>query len=290
MQQEELHLGPETTQWAWQGLFFELRDSAAGDWFDQIIGPWLEENRGVVEELREIGSPRNHKAHVVTRSAYFTVVEGLYGLSRVLDVLVSPFQPESYDADLLNWTNPGKPWWTGQIPPPATLLRVASEAGWTEITESRFHPFFHEIVGVDEADDPAAAPELVSEVWPGYFVGSMLLVRAGVIVRAGRDVLDPVVASSSCLYWAWWRRNRKVRDLSHGWGSNSQWGTDFRRDYWVDGELHYNVDGGHSGHRIEQELDTGAARQLLRYRCSIQEDLGCDQWPYYERYIERRPG
>ena len=32
-------------------------------------------------------------------------------------------------------------------------------------------------------------------------------------------------------------------DLSHGWGHNSQWRTDFRRDYEESAELHYNVDG-----------------------------------------------
>jgi hypothetical protein len=31
--------------------------------------------------------------------------------------------------------------------------------------------------------------------------------------------------------------------VSHGWGSNSQWGTDFRRDYVTDEAYVYNVDG-----------------------------------------------
>jgi hypothetical protein len=114
----------------------------------------------------------------------------------------------------------------------------------------------------------------------------MLLVRAGVRVRAGRDVLDPDVAATSCLYWAWWRRNHRVFDLSHGWGANSQWGTDFRRDYWVDGELHYNVDGGHKGHRVERDLDPRLALDLLRYRHSLRQDLGCDEWPFYHRHVE----
>jgi len=45
------------------------------------------------------------------------------------------------------------------------------------------------------------------------------------------------------LYFTYLRRSRPTCDLSHGWGSNSQWSTDFRRDYAGGGMLHHNVDG-----------------------------------------------
>jgi hypothetical protein len=45
------------------------------------------------------------------------------------------------------------------------------------------------------------------------------------------------------MYWAYTRRNRPAADLSHGWGSNSQWATDFRRDYVTADAYVYNVDG-----------------------------------------------
>ncbi|GIH79303.1 hypothetical protein Plo01_57320 [Planobispora longispora] len=34
------------------------------------------------------------------------------------------------------------------------------------------------------------------------------------------------VADRSTLYRTFWRRSRPTADLSHGWGSDSQWGTD----------------------------------------------------------------
>lgn len=54
-------------------------------------------------------------------------------------------------------------------------------------------------------------------------------------------------------------------------------GTDFRRDYFADGELHYNVDGYR--HPRDGDLPEAAARELVRFRCSILHDLG-DAWPY----------
>jgi hypothetical protein len=94
----------------------------------------------------------------------------------------------------------------------------------------------------------------------------------------------------SCLYWAWWRRSRPVADLSHGWGHNSQWNTDFRRDYIAGGELHYNVDG-HKHHPFadDTDLSQAAARELLRYRCSTRADLGRDLWPWHLTHTEPAP-
>jgi hypothetical protein len=61
-------------------------------------------------------------------------------------------------------------------------------------------------------------------------------------MRGGAHHLDPVHAATSTLHWAWARRHRPVEDLSHGWGSNSQWDTDFRRDYLLPDQLLCNVD------------------------------------------------
>jgi len=105
------------------------------------------------------------------------------------------------------------------------------------------------------------------------------------------------VAARSCLYWAWWRRNRKVVDLSHGWGHNSQWATDFRRDYLTDEDLHYNIDGIEGAAAVDlhdpaDDLPEADRLDLLRYRHGLRTDLGHDQWPYQQTLIEprRRPG
>jgi len=72
-------------------------------------------------------------------------------------------------------------------------------------------------------------------------------------------------------------------DLSHGWDGNSQWRTGFRRDYFADGERHYNVDGYQ--HRRVGNLPGAAAWELVRFRCNVLHDLG-EVWPYGHRLSE----
>jgi hypothetical protein len=225
--------------------------------------------------LHDIGQPACRTARV-RESRNYSPLEGLYAMSRVLDVLIAPYQPVNDDPALLNWVSL-EPWWTGWLPEKAALPALAEAIGAVPIAEDRFCPFFHEIVAVEPDEDPNGAPELVSEVWPGYLAGSLLLVRAGVVVRSGANFMEPIIASQSRMYWAWWRRNRQPTDLSHGWGSNSQWGTDFRRDYFADGELHYNVDW--HKHPSRGDLPDDIASELVRHRCSLRVDHG-DRWPY----------
>ncbi|NUR91444.1 MAG: hypothetical protein HOY71_45855, partial [Nonomuraea sp.] len=108
-------------------------------------------------------------------------------------------------------------------------------------------------------------------------LGTLLLTRAGVRVSAGANHLVAGVADRSCLYWTYLRVQRPTNDLSMGWGSNSQWRTDFRRDHVVDGTLFYNVD---AGFEPEQD-DDPPPLDVLRHRCSTVTDLGDDLWPYY---------
>ena len=61
--------------------------------------------------------------------------------------------------------------------------------------------------------------------------------RAGVAVCGGKDYIQPEIAMSSTIYWAFRRKYRPYSDLSHGWGSNSQWRTSFRRDYRIGGRF-----------------------------------------------------
>lgn len=282
-------IGPGTDQWQWRGLFEALLDYRGDDWADEVIGPWAQQHPDVIAELHAIGAPRNHRARVTWRRGDYSALEGLYALGRVLDVLAAPFQQVNPDPALLSWIS-GEPWWTGRIPDRGALPAFAAAVGAARIGEENFHPFFHEITAVELASEPDAPVELVAEVCPGYLAGGLLLSRAGVIVRAGARVLDPEVAARSCLYWAWWRRNRATADRSHGWGANSQWGTDFRRDYIANGELHYNVDGyKHQPFASDGDLSAAAAKDLLRHRCSTRDDLGRDHWPYHFTHAEPAP-
>ena len=279
-------IGPDTEQMGWRDLFGALYAYRGDQWADDLILPWASDHFELLEELREIGQPEYHQAQVVPGPDRRTALEGLYALSRVLDVLIAPYQPLNDDPELLNSVS-GQPWWTGRLPDTEALLALAAAIDGTLIARDSFHPFFHEIVAVQPADDPDAGPELVDEVWPGFLVNSLLLVRAGVVVRAGAKVLNPSVASRSALYWAWWRRNRMVTDLSHGSGGIFQWGTEFRRDYWLDGELHYNVDSAR--HMGEAHQSPAVLAELVRFRCSVLVDHGADQWPWGHGLVERYP-
>ena len=67
--------------------------------------------------------------------------------------------------------------------------------------------------------------------------GEMLFSRSGVAVLAHPEAMDKNTAEQSTLHHAYTRPNRLTSDLSMGWGSNSQWGTDFERSY--ESETHY---------------------------------------------------
>lgn len=124
-----------------------------------------------------------------------------------------------------------------------------------------------------------------------YLMGSMLLKRAGVVVTAGTRHLVAGVADRSTLYWTFWRRSRPTDDLSHGWGHNSQWSTDFRRDYLVDGRLHYNVDRALDPYDKDRRQDGQdlSTIDLVRHRCDTVADRGDDLYPYDDHHVEQAP-
>lgn len=279
--------GVPSTLWEFRELFFELRDGPASGWGGEVLQPWLDTRPHVVEELNELGRPDSRRVRVPHEGSHYTALEGLYALSRVVDVLVSAFQPDNPDPRSLDSTS-DKPWWRGTIPSTSAWPAFRAAIGAAPLAESAFHPFFHEIVSVEVSDDAHEPPTVIDEYWPGAIVGSLLLARAGVAVRAGAHHLDADVATHSALYWAWWRRNRRAVDLSHGWGQNSQWSTDFRRDYVAEGRLYYNVDADPSG-QPDSDLDDAARIDLLRYRCSIRTDLGPEQWPFDDTFVEQAP-
>jgi hypothetical protein len=151
------------------------------------------------------------------------------------------------------------------------------------VESAGFTPFFHEIVTVDEATDENQPPAVTDVLWPGLTLGPLLFSRAGVRVSAGRRLLRKDLAESSTLYWAHRRRNRPAADLSHGWGGNSQWRTSFRRDYAIDGELHFNVDADPDRRDTMPELTSAQRVELLTHRCIVTTEPPLpenDLWPY----------
>ena len=79
------------------------------------------------------------------------------------------------------------------------------------------------------------------------------------------------------------RRSRPVRFGSLGWGHNSQWKTDFRRDYVTHDAQHFNVDGqidiagpiDRAGSPSETEM-----RDLVRHRCLVRHTTNDQEPPF----------
>jgi hypothetical protein len=206
----------------------------------------------------------------------------LYALSRVNDLLVLQHQPPSAEND---WPGPG-----------ATSRQrdeLFRSLGMHRFERTSFHPFFHEIVQVEQSADPVEPISLAQVLWDGYFLGALLVCRAGVVVHGGSAHVEKRIAEQSTLYFAYRRRQRACQDLSMGWGHNSQWRTSFRRDYAVDGSLFYNVDGKDRLRATDPRLDeyglSAAERiELLTNRCFILTEKGDDEfWPYGSSYVEQ---
>jgi hypothetical protein len=120
-------------------------------------------------------------------------------------------------------------------------------------------------------------------VWPGLLFGELLFSRSGVRVRAGARYAVAGVADRSTLYDVFLRRHRETIDGSVGWGHNSQWKTDFRRDYVTLDAYHLNVDGNLDAADVTEGsggLSAVEIRDLLRHRCLVRDvakaaDLPC---------------
>ncbi|MFF7984521.1 hypothetical protein ACFZDK_36325 [Streptomyces sp. NPDC007901] len=188
----------------------------------------------------------------------------LYALSRVSDILLLAFQP------------PGRRPWDGPEQAPDEYLGLFTRLGMVPFAESAvFDPFLHEIVEVEQAADPDEPIAVTAVVWPGLWLGPVLFSRAGVRVRAGTRHAERGVADRAPLYWAHRRRHRPAVDLSHGWGSNSQWRTAFRVDLRLAGTDRLNIADGdrHIDAVAEDEtaslLTPAERRDLLRNRCLL---------------------
>ncbi len=209
----------------------------------------------------------------------------LYAVSRILDLLIQNYQDPADDPA----ADPDE-----YYPPVGVHPAFCEALGADPIGRRGFHPFFHEIVEVRQAGDPGEPPSIVEERWPGYMMGSMLLMRAGVVVTAGARHPVAGVADRSTLYWTHRRRSRSTDDLSRGWGGNSRWAIAVRRDYLIDGRFRRNVDRAldprdHGGGDDEEELDPASTIDLIRYRCSTVVDQGAGRYPYLNHHAEPHP-
>ncbi|MER6071573.1 hypothetical protein ABT187_22525 [Streptomyces sp. NPDC001817] len=251
-----------------RGLYVELLEHPGTGAYDAIAEPWAARAGEAYRErlaalarllagpLPEKGDPR--------RARLAVDLWELYALSRVSDALLLSFQPPGHD----HWAGPGLS--------REQYLAFFTGLGMAPFEETGvFDPFLHEIVEVEQAADPAEPIRITGVVWPGLWLGGEVLFgRAGVRVRAGVRHAERAVADRSPLYWTFRRRHRPTADLSMGWGSNSQWRTDFRVDVRTATGDRLNVLGDTHVDAVEADdaealLTPAERRDLLRHRCLL---------------------
>ncbi|MEU1090943.1 hypothetical protein ABZ401_29735 [Streptomyces sp. NPDC005892] len=207
----------------------------------------------------------------------------LYALSRVSDVLLLAHQPPPDAVVDAAWAHsPHAPAHSRSFDgwPAISLdqyLHLFTGLGLVPFREAGpFDPFLHEIVEVEQAEDPEQAVRVTGTVWPGLWLGPLLFSRAGVRVRAGARHAERGVADRSPLYWTFLRRHRPTVDLSQGWGGNSRWRTGFRLDHRTPTGRRVNADGHQDMEAEEGNLDPSDAlltpaerQQLVRNRCLL---------------------
>jgi len=229
---------------------------------EPMIEQWL---RGHPLELAWLAELANASPNAIPKVSTETLWR-LYALSRVSDALIALMGRDSSRA--------------------RCYTAFMEGLGLHRTSGGAFHPFYHEVVTVTPSAVPSAPIQVTGVLWPGFMCGPLMIARAGVSVVGGTEHIRKDIAETSTLYWSYRRAGRPREDRSVGWGHNSQWRTTFRRDYCVDGQSHYNVDG--SNDPGDPVLEEQERLELVRHRCFVLAGRAhANLYPYELRHSER---
>ncbi|WP_426388901.1 hypothetical protein [Variovorax sp. R-27] len=264
----------DASQLSHVGLFRAILSiDPQADLFHELLSPWIAGEREWLTAFEQQTSPEPIEIDDSWR---------LYALSRINQILLMAFQRGTHDI------------WEGPALTMPEYLAFMTGLGFRVVDEPAYSPFFHEIVEVVEADGTSPRQDYIDLErvdWPALMLGPMMFSRAGVAVSCVSGALQPEIATSSTLYWAHRRKYRPREDLADGWGSNSQWATQFRRDYILGDKLLFNADGKYdlndSGLRMREDGLTRAERiELLTHGCFVRcEKPDNDLDPYSDRIL-----
>ncbi len=227
--------------------------------FYDVLTPWIEKAQAAMSEL---GRFKTSAPFDSRDDAALAAMWNMYALGRANDLLLRSFQKgvtERRDPALHR----------------EQYEAFFTQIGLTLVVSDNFAPFHHEIVQVHQSREDDEPIGVLRQVWPGLMLGDMMFSRSGVEVIGGRQHIISGIAEKSTLYFAYHRVNRRTNDLSMGWGSNSQWRTNYRRDYRTANTWIYNEDGTNLlNARATPEKDrdglTNLERmELCRNRCFI---------------------
>ncbi|MFO1046136.1 MAG: hypothetical protein U0941_30530 [Planctomycetaceae bacterium] len=257
-------------------LYRALAEYAGDDAYADILEPWPDANPGELHWIGDFERRANHNWSAATDED----VCRLYSLFRVTSLLLLRFQTGRADG-----TD-----YQGPVTQIEGIQLFLEQLGF-HIPDARdYHPFYHEILSVNEAERNEDPVEIIEVHWPCFMLGDMIFCRSGVSVLAGRSHIIKEIAESSALYWTYRRKDRPYNDQSHGWGHNSQWRTAHRRDYRTKDGYHFNVGGRESLNDPTVTVD-GMPRssmiELVRNRCLITSQIDdSDLYPYPYSYTE----
>ncbi|MGE5334723.1 MAG: hypothetical protein ACM3N4_08495, partial [Nitrososphaerota archaeon] len=182
--------------------------------YQDVLLPWHTQALEAISVLRVYGNAearswRSDQPDPCTSGDdnYYSCLEHLYAFSRISDLLLLPQQRvwDYLHPPLSRWTREsaaqhkawirgvGIPQWT-----PSISLEERNEwlrsLGLTATQQPTFHPFYHEIVEVEQAPDPDEPISLLEILWPGFLLGQMMFCRAGVRIRAGERIVHKDLA------------------------------------------------------------------------------------------------
>lgn len=263
------------SQFPWVELYSALLDlsDADGDAYPAVLQPWLEQHAEEARWPLEFAQRTQDN----WKAAASEDLCRLYAMFRVTSLLLLRFQQGRADG-------------TDYAGPVITAegFRAFHLALGLHVPQTpAYHPFFHEIVAVEPLPDAAAPVFVLGEHWPALMLGDLLYLRAGCTVAAGEDHVVKSIAEHSTLYWTFRRKDRPYKDLSHGWGSNSQWATALRRDYRSPLAYHYNIDAGSALPPPGTTADAALMHELLRHRGLIRTAADdSDLFPYCYAHVE----
>jgi hypothetical protein len=256
-------------------LFRAIHDfDSKANLFRELLRPWIDGER---EWLTAFARQTSPEEPIAVEDSW-----RLYALSRINQVLLLAFQHGTHD----DWEGPAL-----SLP---DYLAFMTGLGCSVVDEPAYSPFFHEIIDVVEADTTRPRKDRIGLArvdWPALMLGPMMFSRAGVAVSCTPGMLQPEISVSSTLYWAHRRKFRRTSDPANGWGSNSQWRTQFRRDYIVGDKLLFNADGDHDlNNRALPPLEDGLTRaeriELLTHGCFVNcAKPDDDLLPYDDRVL-----
>ncbi len=199
----------------------------------------------------------------------------LYSLGRINELLLLSFQKTDYkDYGIAKITK-------------SQYIEFFTALNMNAFTIDNYSPFHHEIHEIKESAkiDEIKIDEHLS---PTLMIGNLLFSRGIVNLRTPIDTFEKDLCEKSKIYWSYIRSNRESEDLSHGWGHNSQWRTQFRLDIESDDTYVYNLRGSEdlSNKKWKQEVIN---LDLLRYRHMVNKGIeNEDIWIYDSKYVEQR--